>query len=457
VNKKKPSDTVRLLLLGNRYLGLTDIGDQVRYMTMNSIFMVAMIPLVIFGFTMVSTDVPRAVINFIIASLCFMSLILIRTKVPLRLVPLFPVSIFGAYCVYLLYLGDLSLWASIWLFAFPLIVIFLCQMTIGIIESVVVLLATIVIMYTPLAPINPENTISMRYIGAYLLIASLTVIYERISVLKDRKEAALNADLARERDIIQTMKENIHQGIFLMDNELKILPQFSQQLISILSYYDTDLVGKNFLDMLSGSLDAKQLQTMKGYFAMVFGKTKSVKVLESANPISEFEYKVDDRIKVLSTRFHLIEQKDTQPMVIGIIQDITREKEFEAELQAQKEAREMEMKDMFDVIQIDPHVFQDFVEDTEANFNYINEILKDRTLTEKQVVIKFYQNVHAMKSNAMILGLETFGKKLHALEDDIKKTSARDEITVEDVLSLAVMLEGIMQEKDTYLKTMQRI
>jgi len=127
------------------------------------------------------------------------------------------------------------------------------------------------------------------------------------------------------------------------------------------------------------------------------------------------------------------------------------------ELQEQREAQELEMKNMFDVIQIDPLVFQDFVEDTEANFNYINGILKDRTLTESQVITKFFQNVHAMKSNALILGLETFGNKLHALEDDIKKTSAREGISVDDILTLAVKLEGIMQEKDSYLKIIKRI
>jgi len=457
MKKQNLSQMLRLLLLGKRYLGLTSISDQVRYMTMNSIFMVAMIPLIMLGFTMLPTQLGRAIIDFTIAFLCLISLFLIRSKIALKLVPLFPVSVFGAYCVYLLYLGDLNLWASIWLFTFPPIVIFLCRMTIGIIESVIVLVAIVLLMYTPIASIAPDNDIKMRYIGAYILIVALTVIYERISILKDRKEAALNAELAREKDIIQTMKDNIQQGIFLMDQEFKILPQFSQQMITILSYYDSELTGKNFLDILASSLDAKQLQTMKNYFSMVFSKSKKAKVLESANPISEFEYNADDRIKILSTKFHLIEQKDFEPMVIGIIQDITREKEFETVLIAQKEARELEMKNLFDVIQIDPIVFQDFIEDTESNFNYINSILKDRSLTEKQVVTKFFQNVHAMKSNALILGLETFGNKLHALESDIKQLSDQSVITVDNILSLALKLEAIMQEKDSYLKMIKRI
>ena len=457
MKKTKTGTVLRSILLGKRYSELTSISDQVRYMTMNSIFTVAIFPLVILGITMVSTDFTRAVIDFIIAFLCLASLILIRSKIPLKVVPFFPVTVFGAYCVFLVYLGDLGLWASVWLFSFPPIVIFLCQMTIGVIESVTALVISIVFMYTTIAPVSQSNEIRMRFIGAYILILCLTIIYERISILKDRKEAALNAELAHERDIIQTMKDNIHQGIFLMDKDLKILPQYSRPLINILSYYDSELAGKNFLDILAASLDAKQLQTMKGYFAMVFSKSKSIKVLESANPISEFEYKIDDRLKNLSTRFNLIEQSGSEPVIIGIIQDITREKEFEKELQTQKETQELEMKKIFDVIQVDPLVFHDFIDDTEANFNYINEILKDKTLSEKEVITKFFQNVHAIKSNALVLGLEDFGGKLHSLEDDIKKTSAMENIGVYDILTLAIKLEALMQQKDSYIKTIDKI
>jgi hypothetical protein len=297
---------------------------------------------------------------------------------------------------------------------------------------------------------------------------SLSVIYERIIILKDKKVTALNAELAHEkdvvqaelahqRDVVQTMQNNIHQGVFLMDKDLKILPGYSKPLISILSFYDSELAGKNFLDILAASLDIKQLQTMKGYFSMVFSKSKSVRVLESANPIAEFEYRIDDNLKTLTTKFNLIEQPGAERVIIGIIQDITREKKYDRDLQAQREAQELEMKDMFDILQVDPLVFNDFIEDTESNFNNINLILKDRSLTEKQVLTKFFQIVHSIKSNALILGLETFGKKLHALENEIKAVSENKKITVEDLFGLTVKLENLLKEKDEYIKITKNI
>jgi signal transduction histidine kinase len=458
IGKKTIGSVLRQIFMGKRYFTLTTINDQVRYMTMNAIFMMAMIPLISLGISMIETDIMRTGIDFGIAFLCALSLFLIRSKMPLRLVPVIPVTIFGLYCIYLLYTGHLNLWAAVWIFSFPLIVIFLCQIVVGIVESFIMLAGMILILFAPFAPpVQQEFTIRIRFIMGYILITGLSIVYEYISIKKDQKENILNAELAQERNIIQTMKDNINQGIFMMDSELKILPLYSKPLISILSYYESELAGKNFLDMLSASLDVKQLQTMKGYFSMVFTKAKSAKILESANPLSEFEYRIDDRVKTLATKFNLIEQPGSEPLIIGIIQDITREKEFEREMQAQREAQELEMKNMFDVIQIDPVVFNDFIEDTETNFNYINSILKDRSLTEKQVLTKFFQNVHAIKSNALILGLEIFGKKLHALEDDIKIVSDYDKITVEDVLGLALKLENILKEKDEYIRITKKI
>ncbi|MCL2180389.1 MAG: ATP-binding protein [Treponema sp.] len=446
-----------VIFLGSRYFGLTNIRDQVRYMTMNWIFMVAIFPLVILGITQVNISITRMALDFGIAFLCLTAIIMIRVNVPLKLVPFFPVTIFGAYCCYLLYLGDINFWAAIWLLAFPPIVIFLCQMMVGVIESVIVLIVSIVFMYTPLATMIPDNEIRMRFLGAYFLIAALSVIYEWISILKDRKEEDLMAALAHEKDMIQTMKDNINQGIFLMDAELNILPQYSRTLITILSYYDSDLAGKNFLYLIMGSFDSKQLQIMKNYFAMIFSKEKSAKVLENANPISEFEYKVDGDVKYLSTKFQLIEQPNGESVIIGIIHDISREKEIEHELQIQKDLQEIEMKNMFDVIKIDPLVFQNFIEDTDTNFNYINALLKDRRLSEKQVVTKMFQYVHAIKSNAVILDLENLANKLHVLEDEIKAVSNRDTVTTNDVLSLAVKIETFMKEMDSYTAITNKI
>jgi len=469
ISEYKNKNIFRQIFIGKRYSTLTSLNEQAKYLILNFVFMVAMVPLIFLGYTLLNVDFLRTIFDFSLAFLLLVCLFLLRSKFPLKVVPFVVVPIFGAYTLFLLMQGTLYLWTAVWIFTFPMIAIILCQMLAGTIQSLLVLAGAVAILYVPgIVKFSVHNDIRIRFISAYILIMSLAVIYERISMIKDQKEAALNAELAHERDVVQaelaherdvvqTMQNNIHQGVFLMDSDIKILPGYSKPLISILSYYDSELAGKNFLDILAASLDIKQLHSMKGYFSMIFSKSKSVRVLESANPIAEFEYRIEDQLKILTTKFHLIEQSKTEPVIIGIIQDITREKEYERDLIAQREAQELEMKNIFDVLQVDPLVFNDFIEDTESNFNYINLILKDRSLTEKQVLTKFFQIVHAIKSNALILGLDTFGKKLHALENDIKVVSENKKITVEDVLGLTVKFENLLKEKDEYIKITKKI
>ena len=458
MTEKKPGGSLRTVLLGKRFWEL-ELGDQVRYLAITGLFLILIIPLVIVGSTYVGIHTYRLLVKSLMVLSCFGAVVLLRfkTKIPLGLIPIIPVSFSAVYWLYLFYTGEFHFWIAIWLLAFPPVAILLCGMLVGIIQSALVFFTVLLFMFTPISPIAPDFQFSLRFILFYLFILGVVLIDERIQRFTVKKEEESSIKLAQERDIIKTMKDNIHQGIFLMNAEYKILPLYSQPLITILSYYDTELEGKNFLDILSGSLSAKQLQIMQSYFSMIFTKSKSARVLESANPISEFEYRVDDRIKTLSTKFGLIEQSGSEPVIIGIIQDITKEKEFEKDLLAQKEAQEQEMQSMFEVIQVDPIVFQDFIDDTESNFSYINSLLKNKTLTERQVVTKFYQNIHAIKSNALILELENFGKKLHDFEDEIRKILTFDNITVQDVLFLAVKLESIMQEKDTYTKIVKKI
>jgi two-component system chemotaxis sensor kinase CheA len=354
--------------------------------------------------------------------------------------------------------GDAQGAGFIFIFLYPILTVILTGMVKGTVFSAILLVIVIIESLVPSASqFEYHLDVSLRMIAVYILLLGSILVFETSRQNKDKINHNLLNELAQERDIIQTMKDNINQGIFLMDRELRILPNYSKPLAAILSYYDSELAGKSFLDILSASLDIRQLQTMKDYFEMIFSKTHNVEVLESANPISEFEYRTDGRIKILTTKFELIEEADCESLIIGIIQDITREKEFAKELQAQKEAQELEMVNMFDVIQVDPLVFRDFIEDTESNFNQINSVLKDSSMTEKQALTKFFQNVHAIKSNALILGLRTFGRKLHALEDEIKAVSDNDKIIVEDILGLVIKLEEIMQEKDSYTRIIKKI
>jgi two-component system chemotaxis sensor kinase CheA len=115
------------------------------------------------------------------------------------------------------------------------------------------------------------------------------------------------------------------------------------------------------------------------------------------------------------------------------------------------------MRSLFEIIQVEPRIFEDFLEDTDDEFKRINTILKNRDISSQEAVIEIYQAVHAIKSNAVILGLQSFGNKVHDLESKIKLYREQESISFDDLLHLAVEIELIMQERDKFEATLNKI
>jgi two-component system chemotaxis sensor kinase CheA len=119
--------------------------------------------------------------------------------------------------------------------------------------------------------------------------------------------------------------------------------------------------------------------------------------------------------------------------------------------------RQEEMRSLFEVMQVEPKVFGDFVEDIEFEFDRINDTLREGNLSNIDMMVEMYQSAHAIKSNAVILGLKNFSGKVHDLESQIKEFRERETISFEDMLHISVELERLMKEKDKFRETVERI
>jgi two-component system chemotaxis sensor kinase CheA len=109
------------------------------------------------------------------------------------------------------------------------------------------------------------------------------------------------------------------------------------------------------------------------------------------------------------------------------------------------------MQSVFELIQVEPDVFGDFMEDMEFEFDSIDKILKNDTLSTHDALVKTYQSVHAIKSNAVILGLSIFGNKVHNLESKIKKLREMEgKVPFAEMLNLTMDIEKIANEKEGF-------
>jgi PAS domain-containing protein len=91
-----------------------------------------------------------------------------------------------------------------------------------------------------------------------------------------------------ERDEMAAMKDNLNEGIFLIDRNCVIQPQYSRALEEILAA--TELQGKNFADLLVNSFKAKDILLLKDYFTMILDQSYDKAMLDDINPLQELSY-----------------------------------------------------------------------------------------------------------------------------------------------------------------------
>jgi two-component system chemotaxis sensor kinase CheA len=269
---------------------------------------------------------------------------------------------------------------------------------------------------------------------------------------------SLIRNIQAQRDEIAAMRDNLNEGIFLMNRELIIQDSYSRAMEDILSA--RNFHGRRFTDLLSGSFSSRDLGLVADYFSMIINKSVDPDLLEDINPLGEFLYTSAEtgELKTLRCLFAPVDQGNGEIFVMGTIQDITAETLLKKQLADEEARRHDEMRSLFEVMQVDQSVFKNFIEDSDYEFNRAREYLLDNEIPNRQKLVDLYQSVHAIKSNAVIVGLSGFGEKLHALEEKIKALRGGDaEPDSGDIAAITDELEKRVQDKDKLIEIFRRL
>jgi two-component system chemotaxis sensor kinase CheA len=260
-----------------------------------------------------------------------------------------------------------------------------------------------------------------------------------------------------ERDEIAAMKDSLNIGIFFMNKDYVIQDNHSKALFNIMGV--SDFHGVKFIDLLERSVTPSELQAICDYFEMIFLQQFDQDMLNDINPLNEFQYvspETHER-KIFHTEFITVDRGHGEIMLMISIYDITASMELKKRLAEEKRHQEEEMRAMFELINVESSVFNDFIDDANYEFGQIDKCLKNDRLTLHEKLVEVYQSVHAIKSNAVILGLATFGEKVHGLETIIKDMREKENIAFDDMLHLTLQIENISKEKEGFKDVISKI
>ncbi len=459
--KKRGNLFFNIMTSGKRFDSeeLAQMDMTVRYILLNSMIFLGGSLLFLFGYQSLRVGATlQGIFDISMGITTLVAFVLLRTRAPYLISGFLTVVSYMCLCAFLAKSGGVQGSGVLWAYSFPLLSIFLTGMRAGTLLSAGLgIFVGVSVLLPGFADIVYERSFALRTVGVYLLVLACTMVYEKTKIEKDRRLASLNRSLKSERDEIKAMKDNLKDGIFLMDRNLIIQPSYSPVMESIMDC--GSLSGRNFLDLLKNSLQQKEQDTLSDYFGMVIDRSFDAGMLEDINPLQELTYYSTDtkEQRTLSLSFAPVDREDGSVYLLGTVKDKTVEAALARQLSEEENKRQEEMKALFEVIHVEPGVLNDFIEDTEYEFDRINDLLKDKSRSSHSVMIEIYQALHAVKANAVILGLGNFSAKLHELEREISELREKLDISFQEVLHITVELDKIFKAKDNFKELVDKI
>jgi len=263
---KKLKDFILSLLTSGKYQTFNDEKDMeamLRLIVLNITYTVASVIIISFGISnMQRGNIDIGLIQIIIGFMIFLNLSLLRTEFPFVVGGLIVTLIFGSFCAVSIFTKhELQEGLDIlWIYTYPLMSIYTLGLRVGLIPALILFFVTVFgtfrASFTNLDYTLPE---AMLICGIYLLIMSLTAVYEYVRSIKERwlvqQDSYMNMIFDNSQDIIMLLDKDIQMiycaKVFLKKAGLKSFDEIRKT---------------SYRDVFSRFLPADQLNEILTFF-----------------------------------------------------------------------------------------------------------------------------------------------------------------------------------------------
>lgn len=279
------------------------------------------------------------------------------------------------------------------------------------------------------------------------LFVLIVLIFIQKMVLKDK-----NHEIALKET--EEILNNVDEGLFLLNQELKIQSQRSAAMGPM--FGNRDLDDLPFRQLLQNLVPDKTIDLTEDYVVLLLKNRVNENLVDSLNPLDELELNIDKgngifENKYFSFKFHRSYRDNKVNHLLVTVVDITELVKLRKELDALKEDTDMQVDMIQKIIHVDPSQINNFIQETRSALNSINEILKERSMNVidfKEKLISIKQLAHKIKGDASALELENFARLAHELEDLIEPLTNKSQLTGTDFLPLTLKLNRFMDYLD---------
>ena len=270
--------------------------------------------------------------------------------------------------------------------------------------------------------------------------------------INDNLEGLVNErteQLREKSQDIQSMLENLPQGVLTVTASNEVHPEYSAYLETILE--TKDIAGKNLMSLLfsNSSLGSDALSSVEAAAASCVGEDVMNFEFNSHLMVTEFDKTLHDgRVKSLALSWSPIcNADDTVDKLMICVRDVTDLKRLEQEASEQK--RELDI--IGQILPVTQEKFSDFIEGSRRFIVENRQLIEQTSSKDQDVVALLFRNMHTIKGNARTYAFIHLTNLVHEAEqayDQLRK----DPDAVWDAPALLHTLDSVEAMVEEYAR-----
>lgn len=370
------------------------------------------------------------------------------------------IVMFALYAYLVIDFGDNGS-AIMWIFTYPIIANFLAGVNIGSLLSTMFIISVGSMLFIhPTLRDGFELGFSIRAIGSYLVVFLFSVIYERVRISAHRNLDEARKSLAEAKAYTDIILGSVNEGLFLIDKAYVIQQGYSDFTEALLA--EGSLEGKSFLDIMRNKVDPNIYTSVADYLAMWFNGKVNPALLEEINPLERTNLimkkdGIPEEVFYSFSFYPVSDNKGNTEHLLITVKDITDEIRLARKLEAEEAKKAKEMEELFQIIHVDADIMTEFITDAEEELEYANNLLKDTRVANKEVFVELFQSIHAIKGNALLLGLDKLGQSLHKAEEKVKELVESNNPGWDAMLDCTLMIRQVSMEINSIKDLIKKI
>ncbi len=275
----------------------------------------------------------------------------------------------------------------------------------------------------------------------------------------------------RDREIALKQHESdqilgtIGEGVFLLDRDLIMSGQHSQQLQKI--FASKHVAGRRLSRFLAQFLPKKIVKTAIDFVQLYFKQHVDPSLIDDINPLKRVEVVVPlasgkTQKKYLDFSFARLNlDAEDEAKVLVTVRDVTATIMLEAQDQQAADELNQQIALLTQILPIPNTDLGHFIEQSQRSYDVINGYLIDTKYVSdnfSKTLSRIQREVHGLKGNAAALNFGWLVEQLHSFEDNIDDLAEQGRVRClsgRDLLPLTIKLKRAYDDLDT-LRDMQQ-